>query len=215
MAGSNILSWEKFLKKPLSSYKKWFNAEKKFILKYITKNSRVLEVGCGDGRSLKDVLKITPYIVGVDNDPIAVEHATKNFRRYPQVKILLAEGSHLPFKANLFNCVTCIGTFTNLGKQKFKVLSEMKRVTKLKGKLIISAFSETSLPERLKVYKKISLENIAVIKKSGTVIFKDFGKNNISEQFSEKQLRAIFKKAKLKVLEIKKVGIGYVCVLEK
>ena len=97
--------------------------------------------------------------------------------------------------------------------KKEKALNEMKRVVKKSGGIIISVFSEDALPERLKLYKKLKTP-IKEIKKDGTVIF-GFGGDNISEQFSKKQLKEMFRKAGLKLEEIKKVGIGYLCKLSK
>ena len=83
---NNIDLWERVLNDIPESYKSWFKDEKLFLHKYITKNSKVLEVGCGDGRSIKDILDITPNIVGIDYDQKAVDDAIKNFRNYPSVK---------------------------------------------------------------------------------------------------------------------------------
>ncbi len=209
----NIVGWEEILKNLPKSYKKWFAEEKKFFRKYIKKDSNVLEIGCGNGRSLIDILKITKNITGIDNDKLAVEHTKNNLKNILQSKIILADGKNLPFEDESFDFVTCIGTFANLGKDKYAILSEMKRVLKYHGDIIISVYSEKAFPERIKIYRKNKF-NIKEVKKDGTVIFKG-KKDIISEQFSKEDLADIFNKAKLKINVIKDAGIGYICMLSK
>jgi ubiquinone/menaquinone biosynthesis C-methylase UbiE len=212
----NINFWKRLLKNLPKSYKSWFEDEKVFLQKIITKDSKVLEVGCGDGRSLNYIINITQNIIGIDNDDIAVKDAKINFKNYPNVKILLAEASKLPFKDKSFDFVMCMTTFANFGNEKYKILKEMKRVLKDDGKIIISVFSEDALEERMKVYKTIGAgATILEVKDNGTVIFDEKLGANISEQFSEKELIEIFNKVNFKVDEIIKSGIGYICEISK
>ncbi len=58
----NIEFWETLLENTPDAYKKWFNEERKYLNKHITKDAKVLEVGCGEGRSfgyIKDLTKIS------------------------------------------------------------------------------------------------------------------------------------------------------------
>ncbi|MFZ5559551.1 MAG: class I SAM-dependent methyltransferase [Patescibacteria group bacterium] len=209
----NIIYWEKLLDNLTPSYKKWFREEKKYLRKNITRNAKVLEVGCGEGRSLNDIVDISENIVGIDHDKKAVTDAKSKFKNYPRVKIILADARNLPFKRNTFDFVICMTTFANFGNQKIKILKQMKEVVKEKGIIIISVFSEDAFKERMKMYRKL---NVPIKKIKGTtVIFNKEVKDNISEQFSKKQLVEIFNKVKLKIIEIKKVGMAYLCKSQK
>ena len=106
-----------------------------------------------------------------------------------------------------------LGTFVNLADERFKVLSEMKRVLKEDGLIFITSYSEDALEERLKLYKKENAK-IKKVDDNGKVIFEG-GVDSISEQFSRGQLESIFSEVGLKIKEIEKVGMGYVCVLSK
>jgi len=213
MALKNIDFWEKLLKNMPNSYRRWFEEEKKYLQKHITKNARVLEVGCGDGRSIKDILDITTDIVGIDHDEKAVADAKNNFKDYKSIKILKANAENLPLENKEFDFVICMTTFANFADSKQKVLSEMKRVLKDDGFIIISVFSEDAFEERMKMYNKLN----APIKeiKGTTVIFDEEIGDNISEQFSKEQLLDIFSKANLSIVDIKKKGIAYLCKLKK
>ena len=214
MTKTNMDYWREALRNLPPLYKKWFDEEKKYLRKIIPKDANILEVGCGDGRSMNDILPITKNLTVIDHDKIAVRQAKKRFVEYPSVRIILAEATSLPFYNSSFDFVICMGTFTNLANKKFKALSEMKRVVNKDGTIIVSGFAENALPERLKVYRTLK-SPIKEIKDDGTVIFDKSLKDNVSEQFSKKQLILIFNKSKLKVKEIRKFGIGYVCQLSR
>jgi ubiquinone/menaquinone biosynthesis C-methylase UbiE len=107
-----------------------------------------------------------------------------------------------------------MGTFANFGDDKYKILSEMKRVLKDNGNIIISVYSEDALDERLKAYKQANLKLKEIDRQKGRVVIDIIG-DAISEQFSERELRNIFAKSSLKVIKVKKVGIAYLCLLSK
>ena len=120
----------------------------------------------------------------------------------------------MSFADGEFDFVICMGTFTNFASDKFVILDEIKRVLNKDGKIIISAYSENALNERMKVYNKLKIK-INEIKKDGTVIFDESLGDNISKQFTKEELENIFSRAKLHIKNITKAGIGYVYVLKK
>lgn len=209
----DIEMFEKMLERLPKSYKKWFKEEEKYLRKNVKRNSKVLDIGCGDGRSLMSIIDITKNLIGIDHDSDAVDKTKVHFKKYPSVKIINAEATKLPFNKESFDFVICMTTLANLGKYKFKVFSEMKRVLKNDGIIITSTFSENAFEERMKVYKNINFPIKKIV--GTTVIFKDRYGEGISEQFSERQLREIFNKVKLKIIEIVKLDISYICKLKK
>lgn len=210
---TNIDYWGDLLKNLPESYKKWFREEKKYLQKIITPDAKVLEVGCGDGRSIFDILSKTKNVTGIDHDDKAVANAKGNFSRYSSIKIIKADATNLPFKDEEFDFVICMTTFANFADKKFIILKEMRRVLKQSGKIIISVFSEEALGERIKVYKDLGVKIKEI--KNGIVVFDDIIDDNISEQFTKEQLEDIFYRANLKIEDITKVNIAYLCTLTK
>src|SRR3989339_742332 len=159
---TNIDYWENLLINLPKSYKKWFEKEKKYLQKIITKDASVLEVGCGNGRSIFDILPKTKNVTGIDHDNKAVADAKNNFSKYSSIKIIKADAAQLPFDSEEFDFVICMITFANFADKKFKALEEMRRVLKDSGKSIISVFSENALEERMRVYKTsgVKIEDI-------------------------------------------------------
>lgn len=210
----NIDAWSEILKDLPQSYRKWFEEERKYLQNRINSGSRVLEVGCGDGRSIFDILPKTKNIVGIDHDVKAVNSAKNNFSNIHSIKIMKAAAEDLPFESEEFDYVVCMTTFANFADKKFLILEEIKRVLKKDGKFIMSVFSEDAFDERIKLYKKLGI--IKEIR--GTTVVLNFDNDfsdNISEQFTEKELRNIFKRAKLKVVDITRINIAYLCTLSK
>lgn len=215
MKQKNIDYWEKVIKDTPESYKKWFQKEKEYLEINIKKDSKVLDVGCGEGRSLRDIIHITKNLTGLDHDQTAIKKAKECFKNHPEVKFVLNSAEDMPFEDNYFDHVICMGTPANFGDKKHKIFSEMKRVVKKEGSIIISLFSENAFEERMKVYEKFKspIERV----EGTTVFFSDSlgDGDNISEQFSNRDIKKICKKAGLKMEEIKKLNIAYICKLTK
>ena len=211
---TNTQFWDSNIKKFPDSYKKWLKAEKEYLCNIITLNSKVLEIGCGTGRSISDMLPITKNITGIDHNQNAVEVAQNMFSGHSQVKIIKADAVNLPFEDECFDFVVCLATFVNFADKKITAIEEMKRVLKDSGKIILSVFSEDALEERMKVYTGAKSKIKEVI--NGKVVFDDIDSDdNISEQFSKEELETIFSKAKLNIENITKVSIAYLCTLTK
>ncbi len=208
---NNIDYWLGAMNNLPDSYRKWFQEEKLYLNGIITNDAKVLEVGCGDGRSISDIATRTKNVTGIDYDLTAVSKASQRFSSEKTIKIIKADATNLPFENETYDFVICMVTFVNFDDKKQVALSEMKRVLKKGGKIIISAFSEDALEERMKLYRASgpikSIEN-------GKVTFGLEFKFNVSEQFSEAELRAIFSEAKLKVVDITRLDISYLCCLE-
>ena len=192
------------------SYKEWFEMEKRYLRKNIKSRTDVLEVGCGDGRSLSYLENKQLLLVGIDNDSSAVELARKNFQgNSPPSFFMYGDGKNIPFKRPRFDYVLSMTTPANFGKDRNKFYSEMQRVLRDNGEIILSVYNEDAFEERMKLYKKLGVPKENVF--GTTVIFNDL----ISEQFSQSQLEKIFKENNLTPIEISKQGLGYFCRLEK
>lgn len=201
------------LKSLPESYKHWFQAEKEYLEKHITKDASVLEVGSGDGRSIYDLIPITKNITGIDHDKNAIQEAKDRFTEY-KFNFVLAGAENLLFDDESFDCVICMTSFANFSTKKFKILEEMKRVLKKDGKIIISVFSENALSERMKVYTNLNVP-IKEVTEKGTVIFDESLGDNVSEQFTKEELTDIFSKVDLKIENIEEVEIAYLVTLTK
>lgn len=116
---------------------KFWHERKWRILRNLLQGSQgnLLDIGCSDGTTTYNVslassnLKIT----GLDLYKETIEFAKK---KYPNIKFIFADAQNLPFKAKSFNYVTAIEVLEHIPDPD-KALSEIRRILKPKGTLII------------------------------------------------------------------------------
>ncbi len=211
---TNIDFWERVVKNPTEPYRVLFEKENEYLHKQIKPNSSLLDIGCGDGRTILSLLDITTNIKAIDNDPKALSDAKNNLKAYPSVSLQLADAQHIPFDNKTFDYAVLMMTLVNFADNKEKILTEMKRVLKDDGKIIISVYADTAIEERLTMYKQIEVP-IKEIKK-GCVIFDESVGAHISEQFSKKEVEDLVSKVGLNIANYKEVGkLAYIYTLNK
>lgn len=212
METENIDYWEKALKNPPKSYIKLFEQEKEYLRKNINNNEKVLDIGCGEGRNIISIIDITDNVVGVDIDQKAVDDTKNNLKDYPKVKILLGDATKLPFKDKEFDTIIFSMTLVNLDDNKDKALSEMKRIVKDNGKIILSVYSDKALKERRNMYKQVEVPIRDEI--DGKFIFNIDGL--VSEQFSLEDIKKLIEPLGLEIDNYEEVeDLAYIFTLKK
>jgi len=99
------------------------------------KGDRVLDVGCGTGYFLARIEKVLQIDgVGIDFSSESIKKA-KRWQK-EGLEYLVAEAERLPFEDVSFDYVVCFDVLEHIEKQE-KVLKEMARVLKKKGKILI------------------------------------------------------------------------------
>lgn len=95
-----------------------------------------LEVGSASGYMISEIAKKYPKVTfeAIDAYDKAVKYAQK---KYPRIKFSKAEAENLPFNNNFFDLLLCYETIEHVRSPQ-KAMSEMKRVLKKDGKLILA-----------------------------------------------------------------------------
>jgi ubiquinone/menaquinone biosynthesis C-methylase UbiE len=106
-------------------------------------NEHILEIGMGNGFFVKDVLACddSERYAGCDFSPIMVDEArmlNKNFIQTGQTEFYLAGADALPFRDELFHKVFTINTLYFWEDDSRNIFSEIRRVLKPQGQLLIS-----------------------------------------------------------------------------
>lgn len=101
------------------------------IVPFVSLNSKILDVGCGDAEMLEHMQKVkTPtYAVGIDFREKLIRHNIIN--------ILRGDAENLPFTNQSFDCVIAAAVIEHLPNPA-NALTEFKRVLKQGGVLIIT-----------------------------------------------------------------------------
>jgi ubiquinone/menaquinone biosynthesis C-methylase UbiE len=124
----------------------------------------VLDVGCGSGFVTRDIAHLTKgKVLGIDGSPSLIKVAKKVLKEYSNTELIIGNGQILPFRDNTFNIVTC-NLMLMWADNPQKVVSEMARVTKIKGRVLASLEPDYGgkihWPENKKVDKIFSGEAI-------------------------------------------------------
>ena len=109
---------------------------------------RVLDVGCGKGFLVKDLMKVCPglEVFGVD----VSEYAVMNCEREVVGRLHVGNATHLPFPDNSFQCIISINTIHNLDRAGcIQALREMQRVAPGSGFVQVDAYRD---PKEEKVF---------------------------------------------------------------
>jgi SAM-dependent methyltransferase len=88
--------------------------------------SRVLDVGCGDGRHLRAAAMRGCFTVGVDYDPGELRAARAGLGAL-RADLIAADAAHLPFRPSVFDAVICTETLEHLPDDR-AALNEIARV---------------------------------------------------------------------------------------
>lgn len=129
----------------------------------VRRGERVLEVGCGTGAVLRDLVPLVGprgHVVGVDNSRNAVRAARmlcQGEGRRHQLTVRLADGARLPFAAGRFDATIAITVVLHVA-DPLGLTREMARVTRPGGRValqdqdfgaVVVAHPDRALTERI------------------------------------------------------------------
>ena len=211
--------FERWLKKVLEPFQQWFHKEEEFLLSLAEThpNSIFLDVGCGEGRHASLLAKRGVKVIGVDNNPTMIEHATSNLKFDPaiskNIEFYLEDAQKMHFEKETFDFIVCMtNTFGNMPGIEENVLKEMARILKQDGRIILSVYSNDSywVDLREQTYKDIGLH---IKYRNGKAIQTREGL--YSRHFSKTDLQTLCHSASLSPTIEEFTQLTYICKLGK
>lgn len=127
--GANVVEAGK-----LSPYWGEHVARYSFAAAYVV-DKAVLDIACGTGYGLAFLKSAAKSVTGVDRDLEALYQAKSECDE--KSRILLGDGTNLPFEDESFDVVTSFETLEHLN-ERGQFLSEIRRILRPAGKLILS-----------------------------------------------------------------------------
>ncbi len=134
--------------------KQYLRAEVEYVREQLQKTDSVLELGCGYGRVLKQLLPYSSSVIGIDTSIesliIVKDYVDQNYRCY----LFQANAESLPLQDGSIDKVVCIQN----GLSAFKVdpielLKESIRITKKGGLCLFSSYSDKFWKHRIDWFK--------------------------------------------------------------
>ena len=112
--------------------------------------TRVLEAGCGDGKTLRSLARLCqtppgegdPLLVGLDLSRAALHLCARDLAGSPGIHLACADAARMPFAGSSFDAVLLIHLLGHVptGTRRL-VLREAERVVKTGGRVVIRVFS--------------------------------------------------------------------------
>lgn len=124
------------MKHPLLKYQKMRRYQHAIQMLGLRGKDVVLDVGCGIGYQVPEILRSVRTYIGLDLSNKSVSYFRRHFYG-ENVMLIMADAENLPFREGVVNVILIIDTLTNLSKPN-KALEEVKRVAKDKGRILIS-----------------------------------------------------------------------------
>jgi ubiquinone/menaquinone biosynthesis C-methylase UbiE len=185
-----------------------YGSIEKYAIRKFLRGTTILEVGAGTGRHVTYLAKYGFHVVGVDISIGMARYALSKCKDWSlnNVDIIVADAHHLPFREGCFDSSFCSRSIKFFDKPVY-ALSEMKRVTKKRGIILLSF--ETTNGSITKYYLKRIMWRI--LTSFGVVRYEDkfFMKIKLEpllkyriakvRAFSLREVENMFKSCKLKV----------------
>jgi ubiquinone/menaquinone biosynthesis C-methylase UbiE len=126
---------------------------RKFIPEFsgMKAGDRVIDICCGTGAQVLEYGQHSIIATGIDNSPDMLQIATRNRMRKKMVNVSFqfADAANLPFRDGCFDYATVsFGLHDKVKPVRYQIISEMKRVVKQGGGLILIDF-QVPLPKNV------------------------------------------------------------------
>lgn len=143
------------------SEKMWENGSRKeiipFFQKYVKKNAKVCDLGCGDGYGSYKLTQAGYEVTGVDVSEEMLEKAAA-VNAGGSAKFLKGDMENVPVKNRQFDAVLAINSL-EWTESPLNVLNEMKRILKDDGIVCIGILGPTAGP-RVNSYRRLYGEKV-------------------------------------------------------
>ncbi|MCK5151629.1 MAG: class I SAM-dependent methyltransferase [Candidatus Thorarchaeota archaeon] len=139
----------------------YLEAEAQYVLSYISSNDRVLELGCGYGRFLEQLVAVCQSVVGIDISLGNLIMAERTLGSNHHLGLVQMNSSTLGFSDGEFDAVLCIQN----GISAFKIdplvlIRESIRLTRPEGVCIFTSYSDKFWKPRLDWFRLQSEEGL-------------------------------------------------------
>ncbi len=165
------------------------------ILKFLFKDLKIMDLGCGNGRLLNTLSIAKENYLGVDPSAELIKICQ---REYPDYTFKVNDGIHIPCDDGSCDIVISIATLHHVPpKYQDAWLSEVYRVSSPNAKVIITVWlRDDSNDDRSTVHKRENSKEMSM----GFAQHKDI---RYVYLFDEKELKSLLTKNKFKILESK------------
>lgn len=178
-------------------------AVEELIDKYVKKNDKVLDLGCGTGINTIKLKRITNKIIGLDIKNFVKKEYKEHF------KFILGNGTKTKFKKESFDIVVCWDVIEHL-REGESLLKEINRILEKGGITLLSTPNKKRLSNRIiSMFKKIKYPYYLGEDEYGV------GEICHLKEYTKKEFEELAVKAGFKVIQSEGVYLGFYGFLRK
>jgi len=134
--------------------KRYLAAEIRFLLSRVGHDDTVLELGCGYGRVVLELGKVAKRVVGIDTAPDSIALARRTASFGSRCQFLEMDALSLAFDESVFDVVVCVQNgISAFGVDQEVLLRQALRVTRPRGRVLLSTYSENFWEDRLEWFE--------------------------------------------------------------
>jgi 2-polyprenyl-6-hydroxyphenyl methylase/3-demethylubiquinone-9 3-methyltransferase len=134
--------------------KKYLQAEIEHVIDHMTPGGRVIELGCGYGRVLKDLAHLPDLLVGIDISFESLRMAKSLLSGNKNIQLLQMDAGAPALIPNQFDLVFCIQNgISAFNVEKKKLLECAVRLTVPGGKVLFSSYADQFWESRLEWFR--------------------------------------------------------------
>lgn len=190
--------WNERYENPVMRYRQ---QQEEIIISQYIKKGKILDLGCGTGKTIPFLKKFSHNVIGIDISKQMLRQAKTH-----DVKLYCTESTNLPLKdKSIDTIISLYGPLQHTNNPKV-VLTEIKRVLKENGIIILSLENRKGfLPFMRRLFKGEygKIRTLKLYKKKKVNFKKNIGVTLY--YYTPKELYQLFKESKLKIITIRGV----------
>lgn len=151
------------------------------IKEYVTEDDTVLECACGTGLLTLPMAQKCKKLIATDYSVGMLRQTKKKVAKYSNTKVRKASILEVPFKENKFDVVVAANVI-HLLDEPDKAISELKRVCKPNGKIILPTYINNEKKNSIIAAKLLSVLGVKIKRQFNLASYKEFiTSHNISQ----------------------------------
>ena len=143
------------------------------IKEYVTEDDNVLECACGTGLLTLPMVQKCKNLIATDTSVGMLRQARKKVAKYANTNIEKASILELPYKENTFDVVVAANVIHLLNEPE-KAISELKRVCKPSGKIILPVYINKEKKNSVVAAKLLSVLGVKFARQFSLDSYKEF-----------------------------------------
>jgi SAM-dependent methyltransferase len=133
---------------------RYLAAEIDHVRHRVVPGSRVLELGCGYGRVLRELAPRAGELVGIDISLSSLQLARAELADEDNVRLALMDAANLGFRPRVFDLVCCVQNgISAFGVDRRRLLAAAVAATRPRGQILFSSYATEFWEERLNWFR--------------------------------------------------------------